>query len=324
MATGVDEDDKKPRNLTDQVVRLLDDDAVTMSDRLRLIMEYVLHRDGIFNTDIEKLLAHAHLPPQDGEVIQNLELLGARVNRQIKDQRPPPQPLFARKPMAQQRQEELSISRFEPIVKSMLEEQVRGTLDQGTFPYTKPLLDATDSLTNQVSMSQSSLRSAKPTWARTRPSANEPRQRIIVFIAGGATYSEARACYEVSRSFSKDVFLSSSHMLTPSLFLRQLGDLSVDRRRLDLPADRAPRKAPSHIYEREPLPTPQAIQPPTSGLAAMTMNSSGTDRNGSGTRSNGSTSRTSNQVPAPPPSVTAHAPGKVTKEPKEKKRFFKF
>ena len=321
MATGLDEDYKKPKNLTDQLVRLLDDDAITGPDRLRLIVQYILYRDGIFHTDIEKLLAHAQLPLQEGEVIQNLDILGARVTRQIKDPKPSPQPLFPKKQAPPAAQEDLSLSRFEPIVKSILEEQLRGTLDQNLFPYTRPLLDANEALAGQLNMSQSSLRSAKPTWARTRPSAMEPRQRIIVFMAGGATYSESRACYEVSRTFSKDVYMATSHMLTPSLFLRQVGDLSVDRRQLDLPADRPPPKPPAHIYEREAAAPPPQL--PTTGLAAMTINSSG---GGSQGNSNGSASSHKGQLPPLPSGASASSgSSKPHKEHKEKKRnFFKF
>lgn len=167
-----------------------------------------------------------------------------------------------------------------------------------------------------------SLRSAKPTWAKSRLSSVEPRQRVIVFMAGGATYSEARACYEVSQKTSRDVFLISSHMMTPQLYLRQLGDLSQNRRTLRLPADAPPPKAPAHLFERpeppKPTPPPAGTKPmpnipgglpsrpggghapPTGGLAAMTLNSG----------------RTQGQSPAP-----SQSSGKLSKDhDKEKKK----
>ena len=266
-------------------MRLLDDDEITFPDRLRLIMQYLLYRNGLLPDDIQKLLAHAQLPAQDGEVIQNLDLLGAHVSRSLKDPRPLSQPLFGRKQGPQNPSEEESgLSRFNPAVKPMLEEHIRGTLDQNLFPFTKPHLDASEGLMGQEPISQASLRSAKPTWARTRPSALEPRQRIILFVAGGATYSESRACYEISQIYSKDVFLATSHMLTPSLYIRQVGDLSVDKRRLDLPAERPRPQAPSHLFERETKRGPeisakqsqpggQSFQPPTATIAAMNLNS---------------------------------------------------
>ena len=321
MAVGLDEDYKRPKNLTDQIVRLLDDDEVNFPDRLRLIIEYVLYRDGIFRSDMEKLLAHARLPAQDGEILQNLEMLGARVFRPLKDIKPTLQPLFPQNPPAAQAIDDLSLSRFEPAIKGLLEEQLRGTLDQNLFPYTKPFLDANEGLMNRVNVSQASLRSAKPTWARTRPSALEPRQRVIIFMAGGATYSESRVCYEVSGSSAKDIYLTSSHMLHPGLFLRQLGELSVDRRRLDLPADRPKPKPPACLYERETgtsngLPQPLALMtgPPKTRSATNTNTSTGTLE----------PSQKPHPLPSPP-FVVATPTGKLSKGPKEKKRgFFKF
>ncbi|KAL9580682.1 MAG: hypothetical protein Q9203_006203 [Teloschistes exilis] len=283
LATGLDEDYKKPKNLADQVIRLLDDDAIHFPDRLRLIIQYLLYRDGLLPMDISKLLAHARLPAQDSEVIYNLELLGAHITRVLKDSRPVAQYQFGKKEAPLSSANESGLSRFEPALKFVLEEFSRGTLDQSLFPFTKPHLDAAEGLMGQENVSQASLRSAKPTWARTRPSNTGPKQRIIVFMAGGATYSESRACYEASQYLDKDIYLSTTHMLTPSLYLRQVGDLSVDRRRLDLPADRPKPRAPDHLFEKDtPLPPPPPssskdtkVQPPTDDMRRMRMGDDG-------------------------------------------------
>ena len=315
MATGLDEDFKKPKNVADQVIRLLDESDITFSDRLRLIMQYLLYRDGLLPSDTQKLLAHAQLPAQDAEVIHNLDLIGAHVSRALKDPRPLAQPPFGRKQApAGPTEEESGLSRYNPAIKPMLEDHIRGTLDQLVFPFTMPHLDTAEGLLNQGTSSQASLRSAKPTWARTRPSALEPRQRIIVFMAGGATYSESRACYEISETFNKDVFLASSHMLTPSLFLRQVGDLSVDKRRLHLPAEQPKPQAPAHLFEKEPPQAPskqapatsQSHHPPIGAMGNMNLNprphaaSNGTGK--------------SSSRPAAPPHVEAYSKASLTKD----------
>jgi syntaxin-binding protein 1 len=261
LATGLDEDYKKPKNLADQVVRMLDEDSITPSDRLRLIALYLLYKDGLLPSDIRMLCAHARLPPQDEEVLRNLELLGARVYKGLKDQKQPPQPLFPRKPPPTSNTEEYGLSRFETNVKLMLENHISGTLDPIAFPFTKPDLSAA-AVDPNANISTASLRSAKPTWAKSKLTSIEPRQRVIVFMAGGATYSESRACYEVSAQTSRDVLLVTSHMLTPGLFMRQVGDLSVERRRLGIPADQPAKKAPAHLFEQEkPKPPPVSKSP---------------------------------------------------------------
>lgn len=202
----------------------------------------------------------------------------------------------------------------------MLQEHMQGTLPSTVFPCTRP--QEGEDIMGQSNVSQSSLRSAKPTWARTRPSAVEPRQRVIVFMAGGATYSEARSCYEISQAHNKDVYLVTSHMLTPGLFLRQLGDLSVDKRRLDLPADRPKPQAPAHLFEREPPPQPKpqppkAPAPPTAGLASMNINPHNNPRQPSPV--NGSAPHPQAQQPAAQSDHKLHKKDKDKKDKKDKK-----
>lgn len=314
LATGVDEDFKKPKNIAEQLIRLLDDEAVGPSERLRLILLYLCYRGGLLAGDIKKLLAHSQLPPQDGEAIYNLGLLGARVEKPLKDPKPPPQPLFSQKLPQQPQEEDVSISRFETNVKLMLQEQIKGTLDNSIFPYTRPYLEDEGSPHDQVA--QSSLRSAKPTWARTRPVTGNPRQRIIVFMAGGATYSEARSCYEMSQQTNKDVFLASSHMLTPGLYLQQIRDLSADKRRLDLPSDRPKPQAPAHLFEREPSPKPKPPAPQLNGMASMNLN------NGLEAIRRKPTNEPPSATPNPPPpsEIPSSSSGKLAKKEKEKSK----
>ncbi|KAF2838703.1 syntaxin-binding protein-like protein 2 [Patellaria atrata CBS 101060] len=314
LATGLDEDYRKPKNLADQIVRTLDEEAVNHSDRLRLITLYLLYKDGLLPADLQKLLLHAQLPSQDGEMIQNLELLGARVAKPLKDTKPPQQRLFPQKPPPAGNQEEYALSRFETAIKHMLEDHVRGSLEQTTFPYTKPHTDTNDGAP-QDTVSAASLRSAKPTWAKSRLSSVEPRQRVIIFMAGGATYSESRACYEISRQTSRDVFLVTSHMLTPGLFMRQVGDLSVDKRRLGIPAEQPPPKAPAHLFEKEtppkppphdpslkkPVGLPKAPAPPVNAMHTMSLNPAKAEKQ------NGSASHTGGII-------------KLGKEPEKKKK----
>lgn len=232
-------------------------------DRLRLITLYLLWKDGLLEGDIEKLMRHSQLQRQDERVLRNLDLFGARVTKQLKDssqnrsstQKP-------KRPNSKTMDDEdgSDFSRFVTAMKTMLEDHTKGTLDPAIFPYTKPELVPGGPMGGQENVSQASLRSAKPTWARSRLSVVEPRQRVIVFMAGGATYSESRACYEVSKSSVRDVFLGSSHLLTPNLWLSQLQNARENRRLLDIPADRPKKEVPKHLLEPDPV--PKAIAPP--------------------------------------------------------------
>ncbi|TQS37819.1 hypothetical protein Golomagni_01694 [Golovinomyces magnicellulatus] len=268
LATGLDEDFRRPKNIADELVRLLSDEQINLSDRRRLLMLYVIFRDGVIIEDIERLLSHAGLPPKDIETVTNLDLLGAHTTKQLKESRTTPQCIFTRKTVPTSESEDYLLSRYEPVLKLMLEEVVKNSLDQTLFPYTKPPLNNTEDMSLQ---SQSSLRSAKPTWARNRMSNSESRQRIIVFVAGGATYSESRACYEVSKTSGKDIILATSHMLSPELFTKQVSDLSLDRRTLNLPADKPKPKAPSYLFQRNDPPS-EIPRPSANTLSSSATN----------------------------------------------------
>ncbi|KAG9254275.1 Sec1-like protein [Emericellopsis atlantica] len=271
MATGLDEDYRKPKNVLDAVVRLLDDEAIKPADRLRLIILYVLYRDGVVLEDIKRLLAHASLPQSDVSPFSALEFLGGRaIRRELKDIKPPRHILFPEDPRNAPQNEEYSLSRHDPVLKPVLENLTKGTLDSVDFPYVKPPIDPNEDL---LLAQGASLRAGgpRPNWAAAgRRQTDTNRQRILVFLAGGATYSESRVAYEVSHERNKDVILATSHMLTPALYIRQLGDLCRGRRQLDLPADRPKPRAPAHVFERPaPPPQPQASLPAAPRPGAM-------------------------------------------------------
>jgi hypothetical protein len=95
-------------------------------------------------------------------------------------------------------------------------------LDQSTFPFIKDAPpEYTSALRGGPSAAASlapppagsSLRSARPTWHKapsTRMMNTEGKQRMIVFVAGGMTYSEMRLAYTVGQSLGKEVFIGMS------------------------------------------------------------------------------------------------------------------
>ena len=54
-----------------------------------------------------------------------------------------------------------------------------------------------------------SLRSQKPAWHRAPKTTTvlDNRQRLLVFVAGGVTYSEIRETYQLSNSLQKDIYI---------------------------------------------------------------------------------------------------------------------
>lgn len=111
----------------------------------------------------------------------------------------------------------------------VLQDQVNGRLDQQTFPYVK---DSPTGLTPSSSLrntpvspntpTSGSLRSAKPNWHRAASKSGptaEIRQQVLVFVAGGMTYSEMREVYLLSKSLNKDIIIGGEYSLAPLVML---------------------------------------------------------------------------------------------------------
>ncbi|GAA5975062.1 hypothetical protein JCM11641_000015 [Rhodosporidiobolus odoratus] len=223
-ATGVTPDGKTPKTLVEEMVPLLDDRSVSSTDKLRIIALYIMHRDGVPEGDKKRLYQHARLALHEMDAVNNLNHLGVNVDKDSGKKR---------KAIFKQKEEEDSydISRYQPMIKYMLEDHFAGTLDQTTFPYVRDAPAAGgSSLRSSATVSaptSGSLRSARPQWTaqRSKRVLNEPKQRVMVFVAGGATYSEVRTVYKVSQSTNKDVFLGTTHLASPQQFTSDLANL---------------------------------------------------------------------------------------------------
>ncbi|ORY80259.1 Sec1-like protein, partial [Leucosporidium creatinivorum] len=226
-ATGVTPEGKTPKTLVEEMVPLLDDRSVSSTDKLRIIAMYIMHRDGVPEGDKKRLYQHARLALHEMDAVDNLAYLGVNVSKDSGKKR---KPLFKQRP----EEDAYDISRFQPSLKYMLEDHFSGTLDQSVFPYVRDAPVASggsSSLRNSAVSSAAggagSLRSARPQWTsqRGRRVVNEPRQRVMVFVAGGMTYSEIRAAYKVSESANKDIFIGSTNIVTPEEFVLNLSNL---------------------------------------------------------------------------------------------------
>lgn len=101
-------------------------------------------------------------------------------------------------------------------------DHVGNRLDQNLFPFVK---DPPAELSSGGQSARSygtgglspvapsgSLRSARPTWHKA-PSARmtntEGKQRMIIFVAGGVTYSEIRLAYTLGQTLGKDIYIGA-------------------------------------------------------------------------------------------------------------------
>ncbi|KAF9987775.1 vacuolar sorting protein VPS33/slp1 [Mortierella antarctica] len=155
----------------------------------------------------------------DREIANNLEFLGVKLDVAA----PPPAKkwwiteLLKKKSVAED-DIEYDLPRYSPVIKSIIDGVVNGTLDREQYPYT---LGAEQLETIQARKTVRSLRSAQPTFHH-KGRRNEPQGRLILFIAGGVTYNEIRVAYESAAAHNWDILIGSTHVITPPSFMEDM------------------------------------------------------------------------------------------------------
>ncbi|KAG6331420.1 hypothetical protein ID866_7667 [Astraeus odoratus] len=225
-STGLTAEGKTPKTLVEEMVPLLDSREVNNFNKVRMIALYIMYREGVPDEDRRRLYQHARLSMIEQDAVNALVHLGVRISRGASDK-----DIKKRLKPRSQVDEEYELSRYKPLLRTVIDEHVNNRLDQSLFPYVKdaPSSFNPSSSVRQVPTPTTSLRSAKPSWHKAVRS-NAPaevRQRVIVFVAGGMTYSEIREAYNLSTSLNKDVYVGSTHTITPRQFFDDLKVLEL-------------------------------------------------------------------------------------------------
>ena len=131
LAMGADSQGEKIKDHMKNIVPLLLDNEIKTEDKLRLIMLFLLNKNGITDENLQKLLHHAMIPEDKKQVILNLQQIGMQI---LQDQ------TKRRKNIPQTRRErgdeqKYQLSRWTPYVKDIMEDAIDEKLDQRQFPY---------------------------------------------------------------------------------------------------------------------------------------------------------------------------------------------
>lgn len=222
LAMGEDAEGEKIRDHMRNIVPILLDESLTIKDKIRIILLYIQSKNGITEENLTKLIQHAQIPNEDRDMITNLALVGCNVvvdgNRKK---------IWQIKRKKRINDQTYQMSRWTPILKDVIEDTIDDKLDNSHFPFLGGSQRHGQTGFSQTAPSSgryggwhSKDATAGPTKAKNVP-------RIIVFVMGGACFSEFRAGYEVTNDRKNwEVIVGGSQILTPEGFLKEVKGLS--------------------------------------------------------------------------------------------------
>ncbi|CAL8101463.1 unnamed protein product [Orchesella dallaii] len=182
LATSVDGEGEKLRDPMPQINPIiLDFDVFSEYDKLRVIILYILFKNGVPQSSLQKLLQHANVSSDMHSIVTNLSLLGQNVisgegnnGNQI--------------PRKEREGVRYKLSRWVPVIKDVMEYALDDNLDKRLFPFQLNRLSETGYRVPT---------STRYGW-HNQGSLPRNRPKIIIFVMGGVTYSEIRSAYEVN------------------------------------------------------------------------------------------------------------------------------
>lgn len=227
MATGVNNDGKKTKlaGLTLELEKFLQNADINPEDKVRLLAIFIISQEGIQEIDRRMLMSVGKIPPKDQEAILNLRHLGVVLQRPSGSSKSMSSAALkkAKAAAAEAAESEYQVSRYKTTLKDLTESLAKDILSEEEYPFVVPPPPDVQGA-GPTSLRKHGASKWNKSKKNTAPELS--RGRSILFMAGGATYSEVRSVYEVSDiDASREVLIGCTSLLTPAQYLEELGSL---------------------------------------------------------------------------------------------------
>ncbi|PKI70698.1 SNARE-interacting protein KEULE-like [Punica granatum] len=241
---------------------LTTNEDATRENKLRLLMILAaLYPEKFEGEKGLNLMKLAKLPADDMNAVNNMKLLaGAAETKKSstgafslkfdihKRKR------AARKERTGEEETTWQLSRFYPMIEELIEKLCKGELPKNDFSCMNDpsaTFHGSPQVTSNTpaAVAHSMRQRRTPTWARPRNSDDgyssdsvlrhtssdfkKMGRRVFVFIVGGATRSELRACHKLTAKLNREIVLGSSSLDDPPQFITKLKLLAANELSLD-------------------------------------------------------------------------------------------
>ncbi len=179
-------------------------------------MLYIISQEGIKDSDRKRLMELAKIENLDQGSISNLRYLGVTLLQAAKGSRKKSKDKEGKKKKKQRDDAPpYELSRYTPNVRPILEELIEGNLSEALYPFCRDdgVISVKGKDTKPEKEAASLRKGSQPRWADKDKRKSENKQpktvggRIIVFIAGGVSFGEMRAVYELGAKHQKDILI---------------------------------------------------------------------------------------------------------------------
>lgn len=224
LANGVNESGRSVK--VADMVELVEEQLKSTDDslaRFRLIAIFITSQRGLRPTDQSRLFAAARLNPREAKALSNLETLGYPLLQSATGSSFS-SPKLQKRNVSAESDIDYATSRYIPDLKEILTQNQTNTLSFTDYPSVYPMPDENSSSNAKrlATSGVSSVRNKTSKYSSRKHKSNAIKTRMIVFVAGGASYSELRSAQEVGDKGGQEIIMGSTHFVNPENFVHDL------------------------------------------------------------------------------------------------------